>query len=184
MLKALKEEGIYTILVNPNIATFQTDPQLADKVYLQPVTEDFVEEIIKKERPDSILLSFGGQTALNVGVELEQQGVLEKYGVRVLGTQVEAIKRTEDRELFRQAMLESKIKICQSKSAKNLEGALEIAEKIGYPIIVRVAYTLGGGGSGVAHNNEELVEIVKSIDNVDDFPNSGRIHRRMERNRI
>ncbi|MHA1252286.1 MAG: carbamoyl-phosphate synthase (glutamine-hydrolyzing) large subunit, partial [Candidatus Helarchaeota archaeon] len=155
-VKAVKEEGIETILVNPNIATIQTDPRLADKVYLLPLTLPFVEKVIKKERPDGILLGFGGQTALNCGVELNDEGILEKYEVEVLGTPIKAIKETEDRELFRQAMHRSGIKIAKSKIATNLKDAISIAKDIGYPVMVRVGYTLGGRGSGVARNEDEL----------------------------
>ena len=160
-LKALREEGIDTVLINPNIATIQTDPQLAGKVYLLPLLPDFVEKVIAKERPDSVMLAFGGQTALNCGVELAEQGVFEKYGVQVLGTPIKAIQDTEDRELFRQAMLQAGVKIAKSKSATNLKEALEIAREIGYPIIIRVAYTLGGKGSGVARNEKEFIDMVK-----------------------
>ncbi|MHA1799337.1 MAG: carbamoyl-phosphate synthase (glutamine-hydrolyzing) large subunit [Candidatus Helarchaeota archaeon] len=160
-LKAIREEGIETILINPNIATIQTDPRLAGTVYLLPVTVEFVEEVIKKERPDSIMLAFGGQTALNVGVELEQKGILKKYGIKVLGTPVDAIEQTEDRELFRKAMFRSNVEVAKSKIANTLEEAIDIARnEIGYPIIVRVAYTLGGKGSGIAHDEEELKQIV------------------------
>lgn len=162
-LKALGEEGIETVLINPNIATIQTDPRLAGTVYLLPVTPFFVEEVLKKEHPDAVLLSFGGQTALNVGVELAKKGIFEKYGVRVLGTPVSAIEETEDRELFRQAMFKADIKIAKSKIATSLEEAVKIAnEEIGYPIMVRVAYTLGGKGSGVARNEEQLRQLVGS----------------------
>jgi len=159
-LKALKEEGIETVLVNPNIATIQTDPRLAGKVYLLPVTPEYVEKVIEKERPDGILLGFGGQTALNCGVQLAKRGVFEKYNVKVLGTPVRAIEDTEDRELFRQAMIRADIPVPRSKSATSTQRAIEIAKEIGYPVIVRVAYILGGKGSGVAHNDSELKEIV------------------------
>ena len=159
-LKALKEEGIETVLVNPNIATIQTDPRLAGKVYLLPVTPEYVEKVIEKERPDGILLGFGGQTALNCGVQLAKKGVFEKYNVKVLGTPVRAIEDTEDRELFRQAMIRADIPVPRSKSATSVHEAIEVAKEIGYPVIVRVAYILGGKGSGVAHNDSELKEIV------------------------
>lgn len=159
-LKAMKEEGIETVLVNPNIATIQTDPGFADRVYLLPVIPYFVEEIIRREKPDGILLSFGGQTALNCGVELAKSGVLDKYNVEVLGTPVRAIELTEDRELFRRAMMEAGVKVLESATASSVDEALKIAEKIGYPVMVRVAYTLGGQGSGVAHNKDELEDIV------------------------
>ncbi len=159
-LKALREEGIETVLVNPNIATIQTDPRLAGKVYLLPVTPEFVEEVIVKERPDGILLGFGGQTALNCGVKLAKKGILEKYGVEVLGTSVQTIEDTEDRELFRQSMIKASISIPRSKSAKTLKEAVAVGKEIGYPVIIRLAYALGGKGSGVAHNEKELRDIV------------------------
>ena len=159
-LKALREEGIETILVNPNIATIQTDPRLAGKVYLLPVTPEFVEEVIAKERPDAIMLSFGGQTALNCGVQMAQKGILDKYGVKVLGTPVKTIEDTEDRELFRQSMLKAGVSIAKSKAASTLDDAVDVGREIGYPVIIRVAYTLGGKGSGVAHSEEELKDIV------------------------
>jgi carbamoyl-phosphate synthase large subunit len=160
-LKALREEGIETVLINPNVATIQTDPRLSGKVYLLPVTPEYVEKVIKKEKPDGILLGFGGQTALNCGIELAKTGVLEKYGVKVLGTPVEAIEDTGDRERFRQAMLKAKIPPLKSKAANTVQEAMEIANQLGYPVIVRVAYTLGGKGAGVARNAWELREIVK-----------------------
>ena len=159
-LKALKEEGIETVLINPNIATIQTDPRLSGKVYLLPVTPEYVEKVIQKEKPDGILLGFGGQTALNCGVELAQKGILEKYGVKVLGTPIEAIEDTGNRERFRQAMIKANVPPLRSKSATTVREALEVANEIGYPVIVRVAYTLGGKGAGVAHNARELKEIV------------------------
>ena len=159
-LKALREEGIETILVNPNVATIQTSLRMADKVYLEPAVPNIVAEIIRKEKPDGILLSFGGQTALNVGVELKRMGVLESEDVKVLGTSIETIEATEDRDLFRKAMLEANVPIPPSQAAYSLTESLRIAEEIGYPVIVRVAYTLGGGGSGVAYNEAELRDLV------------------------
>jgi carbamoyl-phosphate synthase large subunit len=159
-LKALREEGIETVLINPNIATIQTDPRLSGKVYLLPVTPEYVEKVIKKEKPDGILLGFGGQTALNCGIELAKTGVLEKYSVKVLGTPVEAIEDTGDRERFRQVMLKANVPPLKSKAATTVGEAMEIANQIGYPVIVRVAYTLGGKGAGVARNAWELREIV------------------------
>lgn len=159
-LKALREEGIETVLINPNIATIQTDPRLAGKVYLLPVTPGAVEKVIQKENPDAILLGFGGQTALNCGVQISKKGMLDKYNVKVLGTPIRAIEDTEDRELFRQAMIKAGIPVLKSESATTAKEALKVAQRIGYPVIVRVAYTLGGKGSGVAHNETELMEIV------------------------
>jgi len=158
-LKALMEEGIETVLINPNIATIQTDPRLSGKVYLLPVTPEYVEKVIVKERPDGILLGFGGQTALNCGIELYKQGILEKYNVKVLGTPVQAIEDTGDRERFREAMLKAGVPPLRSKAATSVNEASDIAKEIGYPVIVRVAYTLGGKGAGVAHNLLELREI-------------------------
>ncbi len=160
-LKALREEGIETILVNPNIATIQTDPKMADKVYLVPVVASFVEKIIEKERPDGILLGFGGQTALNCGFELYRSGVLDRYNVKVLGTSIESINIASNRELFRETMFKHGILMPKSKAAWNVKDALEAAEEIGYPVIVRVAYNLGGRGGGVAYNAYELDEIVR-----------------------
>ncbi|HEX9861992.1 MAG TPA: carbamoyl-phosphate synthase (glutamine-hydrolyzing) large subunit [Candidatus Bathyarchaeia archaeon] len=159
-LKALKEEGIETVLINPNIATIQTDPRLSGKVYLLPVTPEYVKKVIQKEKPDGILLGFGGQTALNCGLELAKTGILEKYNVKVLGTPIQAIEDTGDRERFREAMLKAGVPPLRSKAATTVAGALEVAKEIGYPVIVRVAYTLGGKGAGVAHNALELKEIV------------------------
>jgi carbamoyl-phosphate synthase large subunit len=159
-LKALREEGIETVLINPNIATIQTDPRLAGKVYLLPVTPEHVEKVIEREKPDVILLGFGGQTALNCGVQLAKKGILKKYDVKVLGTPIKAIEDTEDREFFKQAMIRADIPIPRSKSATSLQEAVKAAKEIGYPVIVRVAYILGGKGSGVAHNDSELKGIV------------------------
>ncbi len=155
-LKALKEEGIETILVNPNIATVQTSEGIADKVYFQPVTPVFVERIIQRERPDGILLSFGGQTALNCGVVLHQNGVLEKYGVHVLGTPIQAIMNTEDRDLFVKRLDEIGVKTIQSMACKDIEEVKDAARTLGYPVILRAAYALGGLGSGFCDNDEEL----------------------------
>lgn len=160
-LKALKEEGIQTILVNPNVATIQTDTKMADKVYFLPVTVDYVEQVIKQERPDSILLSFGGQTALNCGVGLEKNGMLAKYGVRVLGTTVRGIELTEDRDLFKITMLQTGIDCPTSEAVYSVEEARVVASRIGYPVIVRVAFTLGGRGGGVAFNEYDLDIIVE-----------------------
>ena len=160
-LKALREEGIQTVLVNPNVATIQTDTKMADKVYFLPVTVEYVEQVIKQERPDSIFLSFGGQTALNCGVGLEKNGILAKYNVRVLGTSVRGIELTEDRDLFKTSMLNAGIACPTSEAVYSLEEAREAAKRIGYPVIVRVAFTLGGRGGGVAFNEYELDTIVE-----------------------
>ena len=161
VLKALKEEGIETILINPNIATIQTDPQLSDTVYLLPINIKYVEEVIKKENPDSILLAFGGQTALNVGVELHEQGLLEKYNIRVLGTPIEAIEATEDRDLFVKAMEESNVNVCKSQAVNSYSDALKAVKEIGFPCMIRVAYTLGGRGSGIVNNLKEFERMAK-----------------------
>ena len=155
-LKALKEEGIESVLVNPNIATVQTSDGVADKVYFQPVKPDFVERIIEKERPDGILLSFGGQTALNCGVELHRQRVLEKYGVKVLGTPVQAIIDTEDRDLFVKKLDEIDVKTIKSHACTTIEEVRAAATELGYPVILRAAYALGGLGSGFCDNADEL----------------------------
>jgi carbamoyl-phosphate synthase large subunit len=157
-IKALKEDGIATVLVNPNIATIQTSEHLADKVYFLPLTVFFVEQIIAKEKPDGILLGFGGQTALNVGVQLYEQGILSKYNVAVLGTQVEVIKNTEDRQLFAEQVAQVGLKVARSITAGNTDEALAAAEQIGYPVMCRVAYALGGLGSGIVYTKEELAE--------------------------
>ncbi len=158
-LKAMKEEGIETVLINPNIATVQTSDGFADKIYFLPVTPYFVERVIEKERPDGILLAFGGQTALNCGVDLYQNGILEKYGVKVLGTPVQAIMDTEDRELFVRKLDEIGVKTIKSEAVSSVEGAVEAASKLGYPVIVRAAYALGGLGSGFCDNEAELIEL-------------------------
>ncbi len=155
-LKALKEENIKTVLINPNIATVQTSQGVADTVYFLPVKTNFVERIIEKERPDGILLSFGGQTALNCGVELYQKGVLDKYGVRVLGTSVQAIMDTEDRDLFVRRLNEIGVKTIKSHACCTVEEVREAALELGFPVILRAAYALGGLGSGFCDNEEEL----------------------------
>ena len=160
-LKALKEEKITTVLINPNIATVQTSDEFADKIYFLPVTPYFVEKVIEKERPDGILLSFGGQTALNCGVQLFQNKVLEKYNVKVLGTPVEAIMNTEDRELFIQQLDEIDVKTIKSEAVDNIDDAIRAAREVGYPVIVRAAYALGGLGSGFCDNEEELTSLVE-----------------------
>jgi len=157
-IKALKEDGITSVLINPNIATIQTSENFADKVYFLPIKTEFVEKIIQKEEPDGILLQFGGQTALNVGVELFEKGILTKYNVNVLGTPIEAIRDTEDRFLFTEKVKEIGLKIPVSKTAKNIEEAVEAAENIGFPVMLRIAYALGGLGSGIVNNKTELME--------------------------
>ena len=155
-LKALKEEGIKTVLINPNIATVQTSEGIADKVYFQPVTPTFVERVIEKERPDGILLSFGGQTALNCGVDLYQHGILERYGVQVLGTPVQAIIDAEDRDRFVQRLDEIGVKTIKSRACSTIDEVREAAACLGFPVILRAAYALGGLGSGFCDNEEEL----------------------------
>ena len=158
-LKALKEEGVTTVLINPNVATVQTSENIADKIYFLPVTPFYVEKIIEKEKPDGILLSFGGQTALNCGTELFRKGVFEKYNVRVLGTPVRSIMDTEDRELFVKKLDEINVKTPRSIAVVSVDEAVEAAGKLGFPVIIRAAYTLGGQGSGFAHNDCELRNI-------------------------
>lgn len=158
-LKAVREEGIRTVLINPNIATVQTGSEIADEVYFLPVTPYFVERVIEKERPDAILLSFGGQTALNCGVALYRNGILDKYGVKVLGTPVDTIIATEDRELFVDKLNEISVKTISSRAVESVEAAASAADALGYPVIIRAAYALGGLGSGFCDNREELVKL-------------------------
>ena len=160
-LKALREEGIKTVLINPNIATVQTSEGVADQIYFLPVQPHFVEKVIQKEKPDGILLSFGGQTALNCGVELYKSGILEKYGVRVLGTPVQAIMDTEDRELFVEKLNEINVKTIKSEACETIEQARKAAAELGYPVILRAAYALGGLGSGFCDNEEELNKLAE-----------------------
>jgi carbamoyl-phosphate synthase large subunit len=160
-IKALKEEGIKTVLINPNIATIQTSEYLADKIYFLPLEIEFVERVIKKEKPNGILLAFGGQTALNVGVELAKKGILKKYKVEVLGTPIQSILDTEDRDIFVKKIEELGLKVPLSKAVISVNQAIKIAEKIGYPVMCRIAYALGGLGSGVANNKKELIDITK-----------------------
>src|SRR3989339_1971363 len=155
-LKAMKEEGIETVLINPNIATVQTSEGVADKIYFLPVTPYFVEEVIKKEKPQGILLAFGGQTALNCGVELFKSGVLEKYNLKVLGTPVQSIMDTEDRELFVRKLDQIDVKTIKSHAVETIEDAKIAAKDLGYPVILRAAYALGGLGSGFCDNEDEL----------------------------
>ena len=157
-LKALKEEGIHSVLINPNIATVQTSKDVADTVYFQPVTPEFVERVIEKERPDGILLSFGGQTALNCGVELYKRGVLDHYGVQVLGTPVQAIIDTEDRDLFVRCLDEIGVKTIKSEACSTVKEVQRAARELGFPVILRAAYALGGLGSGFCDNEDELLK--------------------------
>lgn len=159
-LKALREEGIETVLINPNIATIQTSKGMADKIYFLPVTPYFVEQVIKKEKPEGVMLAFGGQTALNCGVELNNNKIFEKYNVRVLGTPIQAINNTEDRNLFVKKLWEIDIKVPESKAVADINEGLAVAKKIMYPIMARVAYALGGQGSGVAYNETQLKEVL------------------------
>ena len=160
-LKAIHEDGLKSVLINPNIATIQTDTRFADKVYLQPVTPKYVESVIESERPDSIMLSYGGQTALNCGVKLDEMNILQKYDIKVLGTQIPGIMATEDRQKFKDNMQKCGVPVLKSKTVHTFEDAKKVAEELGYPVIVRVAYTLGGKGGGVAHNEIELHEIAE-----------------------
>lgn len=160
-LKALKEEGIETILINPNIATVQTSEGVADRIYFLPVTPYFVERVIQKEQPDGIMLAFGGQTALNCGVQLYEQGILEKYNLKVLGTPVQAIMDTEDRELFVEKLNEIDVKTIKSEACETIEQARKAAANLGYPVILRAAYALGGLGSGFCDNEEELNKLAE-----------------------
>lgn len=155
-IKALKEANKSSILINPNIATIQTSHALADEVYYLPVTPEYIIYIIEREQPDGILLTFGGQTGLNVGVQLDKMGVFERYGIKVLGTPIKTLETSEDRDLFAQALKEIDIPIAESIAVDTVDDALSAAEKVGYPIIVRSAYSLGGLGSGFANNHNEL----------------------------
>src|SRR3990167_1064677 len=162
-IKALKEEGIHVVLINPNIATVQTDERLADTVYFLPLTEQFATQVIKKERPNGILLGFGGQTALNLGLALEKSGTLKKYNVRVLGTPVSAIRDTEDRELFVRRLREIGVKVARSHAARTTHEALKSAAEIGYPVMVRAGFALGGEGSGIVRDAKELAEKLTEV---------------------
>lgn len=162
-LKALKEEGVYTVLINPNIATIQTDEQMADQIYFLPVTPYFVKKVIKKEKVDAILLGFGGQTALNCGLELEAKGILSKYGVQVLGTPVKSIRDTEDRHLFVECLAEINVQTANSKAVYSPNEALKAAEEIGYPVMLRAGFALGGKGSLIVNNPEECLRQVEMV---------------------
>lgn len=159
-LKALREEGIQTILINPNIATVQTSEEIADQIYFLPITPYFVEEVIKKEQPDGVLLAFGGQTALNCGVALYENNIFQKYNVEILGTPVQSIIDSEDRDVFKAKMDEIGVALAISDAAESLEEAYDVVDRIGFPVIVRAAFTLGGLGSGFANNKEELKTLV------------------------
>lgn len=169
-IKALKEEGIYTVLINPNIATVQTDKDMADRVYFQPLNIETVTKILEKERPDSVTLSFGGQTALNLGLKLDEQGVFKRLGIQVLGTPVEVIKKTEDRELFKDALTEIGVKTAKSIASTSLQKAVKAASELGYPIMLRSGFSLGGLGSGRIDNEKQLVtrvgEVMKAVPQV------------------
>jgi len=158
-IKALKEEGIKIVLINPNIATIQTSEYLADKVYFLPLDVSFVEKVIKKEKPDGVLLGFGGQTALNVGVELAEKGILTKHNIKVLGTPIDSILNTEDRDLFVKKIKQMGLKVPESKAVTSVDEAIAVAETLGYPVMCRIAYALGGLGSGVAYNQKQLIEL-------------------------
>ena len=160
--QAIKEEGIEVVLVNSNPATIMTDKEVADKIYIEPLTIEFIEKVIIKEKPDSLLAGVGGQTGLNLAVELHDKGILEKYNVRVIGTQISAIKEGEDREDFRALMARINQPVIESKTVETVEEAVKFARKIGYPAVVRPAYTLGGTGGGITETEEELREIAAS----------------------
>ncbi|MCH6550822.1 MAG: tetratricopeptide repeat protein [Planctomycetes bacterium] len=162
-IKALKQEGIPTVLINPNIATIQTSEHLADQIYFLPITAYFVEQVIAKERPDGILLGFGGQTALNCGLALADLGVLDKYDVRVLGTSIKTIRDTEDRELFKERLNEIDAKTAKSRAVTSIGDARKAAAVIGYPVMIRIAFALGGLSSGVCRNDDELNELADRV---------------------
>ncbi|MCM8792708.1 MAG: carbamoyl phosphate synthase large subunit, partial [Candidatus Omnitrophica bacterium] len=159
--KVLKQEGFQVVLVNSNPATIMTDPQMADKTYIEPITPEMVAKIIKKERPDALLPTLGGQTALNVAVALDRMGVLKRYKVETIGADIKAIEKAEDRKLFKQAMQRIGLDLPQSRQAYNLKEACRIAEEIGFPVIIRPSFTLGGTGGGVACNMEEFQELAR-----------------------
>ena len=158
--KVLKEDGFEVILVNSNPATIMTDPGLADRTYVEPITAEFIERVIKKERPDALLPTLGGQTGLNAAVELAKDGTLDKYGVEMIGCDLAAIERGEDRKLFNEAMAEIGLEVARSGYAYSVADAEAIAERVGYPCVLRPSFTLGGAGGGIAHTHEELVSIV------------------------
>ncbi|MEN8151508.1 MAG: carbamoyl phosphate synthase large subunit, partial [Planctomycetota bacterium] len=160
-VKALKEEGYEVVLVNSNPATIMTDPEMADRTYVEPVTPEAVAKVIERERPDALLPTLGGQTGLNTAVALAEQGVLDKYGVELLGASIETIRKAEDRDLFKQAMEKIGLDLPRSEIARSRRDAEEVLEKIGLPCVIRPAFTLGGSGGGIAYNEEEYFEIVK-----------------------
>src|SRR5499427_6413727 len=160
--KALKSDGYEVVLVNSNPATIMTDPDLADRTYVEPLTEPYLEEIIRRERPDALLSTVGGQTGLNLSVALAEAGVLERYGVELIGANIDAIKRAEDRLLFKDAMRKIGLDLPQSQLVNSVEKGLEFANKIGFPVILRPSFTLGGTGGGIAYNREDLAEILES----------------------
>lgn len=160
--KALKEEGFEVILINSNPATIMTDPETADKVYIEPVNVETLCKVIERERPDAILPTLGGQTALNTAIEAEKTGIFEKYNVEMIGASIEAINKAEDRELFRDAMNKIGLRIPKSGFATNMHEVEDVAKRIGFPIIVRPSFTLGGTGGGVAYNSEELASFCKA----------------------
>ena len=159
--KALKADGYEVVLVNSNPATIMTDPNLADRTYIEPLTRDYLEEIIRRERPDALLSTVGGQTGLNLSLELAESGVLDKYGVELIGARLEAIKKAEDRLLFKEAMRRIGLDVPDSRLVKSVVEGLDFAAHTGYPVILRPSFTLGGTGGGIAHNREELVEILE-----------------------
>ena len=158
--KVLKEDGYRVVLVNSNPATIMTDPDLADRTYVEPITPEFVEKVIAKERPDALLPTLGGQTALNTAVDLAHAGVLEKYGVEMIGCDLDAIERGEDRQLFEQCMAELGIETARGEYAHSLEEALEVVDDLGFPVVIRPSFTLGGAGGGIAHDIDEFRLIV------------------------
>src|SRR6516225_6790519 len=159
--KALRDDGYEVVLVNSNPATIMTDPELADRTYVEPLTEPYLEEIIRRERPDALLSTVGGQTGLNLSVALAESGVLEKYGVELIGAKIDAIKRAEDRLLFKDAMRKIGLETPQSQLVNSIPSGLEFAGRIGYPAILRASFTMGGTGGGIAYNKEEFVEILE-----------------------
>ena len=159
--KALRQEGYEVILINSNPATIMTDPDLADRTYVEPLNLAFATEVIRRERPNALLSTVGGQTALNLAVELAEAGVLEEYGVELIGANIKAIKKAEDRLLFKDAMRKIGLDMTQSQLVNNIEAGLEFAKRIGYPIILRPSFTMGGSGGGIAYNREEMVEILE-----------------------